>query len=406
MPKGSHYEGNESTCYAESSDGIAWTRPPLRLFNIHGATENNVILTERDSKVWTLAPFLDTKPGVDPKERFKAIACDSIFDENGKLAWALIALASPDGVHWKRLREKPVVYNDLPKFGFDSQNVAFWSDAEQKYLLYGRSNLTKPRAMRAVSRWTSDNFLDWGPRTLMRNMHDGKPTDDEHLYINQTHPYYRAPHIYLATPARLVMRQALSPEQVAQIPGADPKQAASISDTAIATSRGGDVYDRTFMESWIRPGTGPQNWLTRDNYAANGIVQTGPAEMSVYVHEDYGLPSAHLRRYAMRLDGFASLNAPFKGGEMVSKALTFTGRQLTLNYATSAVGELRVEIQDAAGVPLPGYALDDCIPIIGDEIERAVSWKAGAEVAALAGKPVRLRLVMKDADVFAIRFAP
>ena len=163
--------------------------------------------------------------------------------------------------------------------------------------------------MRAVSRWTSDNFLDWGKRTLMRNLHEGKPTDDEQLYTNQTHPYFRAPHIYVATPARLVLQQALSTEQIAQIPGADPKQATSIADTAFATSRGGDVYDRTSMESWIRPGMGAKNWLTRDNFAARGTVQTGPAEMSIYVHEDYGLPSANLQRYALRLDGFASVNA-------------------------------------------------------------------------------------------------
>ena len=42
--------------------------------------------------------------------------------------------------------------------------------------------------------------------------------------------------------------------------------------------------------------------------------------------------------------------------------------------------------------------------IIGDHISRIVQWKSGAGVASLAGKPVRLRFIMKDADLYSIRF--
>ena len=89
---------------------------------------------------------------------------------------------------------------------------------------------------------------------------------------------------------------------------------------------------------------------------------------------------------------------------MLTKPLTFTGKELEINYRTSAAGSVRVELQDAAGKPLPGYTLDDCPEIIGDEIERIVRWKAGSDVSKLAGQPVRLRFAMKDADLFAIRF--
>ena len=42
--------------------------------------------------------------------------------------------------------------------------------------------------------------------------------------------------------------------------------------------------------------------------------------------------------------------------------------------------------------------------MIGDAIERVVRWRSGSEVRALKGKPVRLRFVMKDADLFSYRF--
>ena len=46
----------------------------------------------------------------------------------------------------------------------------------------------------------------------------------------------------------------------------------------------------------------------------------------------------------------------------------------------------------------------DCPEMIGDEIERVVAWKGGADVAKLAGKVVRLRFALRDADLYALRF--
>jgi hypothetical protein len=77
---------------------------------------------------------------------------------------------------------------------------------------------------------------------------------------------------------------------------------------------------------------------------------------------------------------------------------------LEINYSTSAAGSIRVEIQEMGGEPIPGFRLADCPEIIGDEIARVVSWKDGGDVSRLAGKPVRLRFVMKDADLFSLRF--
>ena len=75
-----------------------------------------------------------------------------------------------------------------------------------------------------------------------------------------------------------------------------------------------------------------------------------------------------------------------------------------LNFATSAAGNVRVEIQDVDGKPIPGFTLADSDEIIGNEIERDVSWKGKKDVGSLAGRPIRLLFELKDADVFAIRF--
>ena len=84
--------------------------------------------------------------------------------------------------------------------------------------------------------------------------------------------------------------------------------------------------------------------------------------------------------------------------------IVFKGSQLEINYSTSAAGSVYVEIQDAKGKPIVGRALPDCHEVFGDEIARSVAWKDGTSVKQLAGTPVRLRFVLKDADLFSFRF--
>ena len=113
-----------------------------------------------------------------------------------------------------------------------------------------------------------------------------------------------------------------------------------------------------------------------------------------------------IRRYTLRLDGFVSVNAGWKGGELIPKPIEFTGDRLDLNFSTSAAGGIRVEIQDADGQPVPGFTLADCEEVFGDEIDRTVQWQNGSDVSSLSGKTVRLRFVLKDADLYALKFNP
>ena len=375
----------DCTCYAESRDGIHWTRPSLGLFEVCGTKDNNVILAGAGAVNHNFCPFLDTKPGVPKAQRYKAVG--------GSNRTGLIPYVSADGVHWERLQDKPII----TKGAFDSQNLVFWSPAEGCYLAYFRIFY---KGKRGISRCTSKDFLTWTEPEMMTY----GDTPLEHLYTNQTQPYFRAPHLYVATPARIVFgRTVPTPEQLKELK-VHKGQTNACSDGVLLTSRGGSVYDRTFMESLIRPGSGIHHWTARSNYPALGIVPTGPGEMSIYVRRRYAMPGAHMQRCTLRTDGFASVSAGYKGGEMVTKPLKFAGKQLEVNFATSAAGSLRVEIRDSAGKPIEGYTLRDATPLIGDAIDRIVAWKKGSDVAPLAGKPIRLRFVLQDVDLYAIRF--
>ena len=380
---------NEVTCYAESRDGIAWNKPNLGLFKVAGTRRNNVVLAGQAPYSHNFSPFLDSRPGVPHGERFKAVA--------GTTESGLHAFASADGIRWKRLGSGPV----LTRGAFDSQNVACWSPAERRYLLYLRTWSGGDFAgYRTISRSTSEDFVHWTPPEPM-TFSDGPP---EHLYTSQTQPYFRAPHLLVSTPMRFVPgRQVLSETQAREL-GVKPGYAGDAAEAVFMTSRGGQRYDRTFLEAFLRPGLDPGNWASRAGLTALGIVGTAPGELSLYKQAHYAQPSGHLVRHTLRTDGFASIRAPYRGGEWVSHPVRFSGRRLVLNVSTGAAGGVRVELQDLTGKPLPGFGLSDCREVAGDDLEREVRWSGGAEVGALRGRPVRLRFHLKDADLYAFQF--
>ena len=366
---GERADGNkgEITRYAESQDGREWTLPELGLHEIDGSRANSAILANRPPFCHNFAPVIDTRPGVEPESRFKALA--------GTHPGGLHAFQSADGIHWEPMRAEAVVTHE--DFAFDSQNVSFWSPAERCYVCYFRSWVTPHGRLRTISRITSADYLHWSSPTPMNPNLPG-----EHLYVSGTHPYFRAPHIYVALPTRF-----------------HPDRGDSTDILFMATRAGSTTYERLFTEAFIRPGLDPQRWGNRANYAAFGVVPTGPGEMSIY-HNHSG------HRYALRTDGFVSVNAGFASGELITRPLLFTGEQLFVNYSTSAAGSLQVEIQQPDGTPIPGFTLDDSPPVVGDEIERAVRWSEDADLGKLAGKPVRLRFAMRECDLFSIQFRP
>jgi hypothetical protein len=378
------------TCYAESSDGKTWIKPNLGLVEVNGTRENNAILPSGEA----FGPFLDGRPGGEADERFKA---------NLNARGGLMGYVSGDGIHWRPVKEELLIRSTLPNH-FDSQNVMFWSEVEQCYLVYARH---AAGGKRATARATSPDFLNWSDFTPMTYSDTGSTTPSQHLYTNQTQPYFRAPHIYIALPGRFQAGRRVLTDEQAKAVDADPGGggAGDIADGVFLTSRAGStLYDFTFRESFVRPGIGYSNWTSRNNYPACGVVPTGPGEISLYVQRNYGQKTGYLERMTLRTDGFVSVNAPYDGGEMLTRPLLFSGSRLSLNYATSAAGSVRVEIQDTAGRPIDGFKLDDCPEIIGDEIERLVKWKSSDDVSGLAGKPVRLRFVLRDADLFSLRF--
>lgn len=388
--------GNEDQvvfAMAESLDGgLTFQRPNLQMVEFGGSLDNNIIYIGEPPFVPPPA-FIDTNPACPPEQRYKGL---------GSRWRKLYAMVSADGLQWRPLREEALEMEGT----FDTVNTAFWDGEAKCYRCFTRyfENLQegmveadvlgpKPTVVRAIQSSTSPDFLNWGP--VVHHEYDD-PHDTMQLYTNATIPCPGAEHHYLSFPNRYVQERIPDPDH--GTPG--------VNDALFMVSRDA-VHWKRYPEAWVRPGPDPLNWTDRNNYPTWGIVQTSDTEWSMYITEHYRRPGrpTRLRRLAVRPRGFVSLHGDYAGGEARTRAFTFGGHELRLNYSTSAAGSIRVEIQDEAGVPVRGYGVHDMEPVYGDTVDGVVRWRQRADVAALRGRPVRLRFELGDADLFALRFS-
>ncbi|MBM4072445.1 MAG: hypothetical protein FJ271_26480 [Planctomycetes bacterium] len=405
------------TCYAESRDGITWTRPSLGLFEVAGTRKNNVVFAE-PSAINPLMPFVDTRPGTPPEQRYKAVATK-------------FPMVSADGLRWRKLNDSTVIE------GYDSFNLAFWDAERKQYRSYSRHRRGSQEQMakgagvpktsdqgimengrdngRDIITSTSKDFVNWTKPEFLSY----SPGRISELYENNVLPYHRAPHLLRGFPVRYVDRGwTESAKALPQLQhrrnraGAyEPREGTALTDVMLMCSRDGTRFSM-WPESFIRPGLRLQdNWFYGDNFLAWGLIETpsaivgAPGELSLFATEAFLQPGpVRLRRFTLRLDGFVSVRAPLAGGELLTRPVVFAGSKLVLNYSTSAAGSVRVELQDAQGLPLPGFALGDCHDIYGDQLERTVAWKGNPDLARFAGTPVRLRFELRDADLYSIQF--
>lgn len=409
--KGYHDAHREVYCYAESSDGIHWTKPSLGLFEFEGSRANNIVLDGIGTHAFS--PFLDANPECGPEARYKALGVGG-----GELG--LYAFASPDGIHWSLMSQKPVITTGA----FDSQNLAFWDAVRSEYRCYLRDF----RNGRDIRTCTSHDFVNWTEPVFLEYTGDPDVKDQSdaacppgrvsELYTNQIIPYYRAQHIFLGFPTRYIDRGWMESHE--HLPELDyrriraaqsPREGSAITDGMLMSSRDGLHFD-VWPESFIRPGLRLRDsWFYGDNYQNWGLVETAsaiedaPPEISIYVSEAALKPYAtRFRRYTIRIDGFVSVHAPLRGGELITRPLVFAGKRLVLNFSTSAAGTVQVELQTPEGQPLEGFTLSDCHLVFGDELDRVVSWTGGSDVSALAGRPIRVRFVLRDADLYSFQF--
>jgi len=401
-------------CYAESRDGITFTKPKLGLRNVGEDNETNVILDWRDNAWDNFMVFKDENPACPPAERYKGICSwqikldkDGRPDPNGTWDRGLWCFVSPDGINFTR------GWCLTKKGAFDSLNIAFWDKERQLYHVYYRvqygvkNDRYGDNNVRGSRHIVSKDFHTWNEG---ENIRFGSK-EDYPLYTSCVEPYFRAPDIFVGFPSRYVERKEWTPT-FDSLPDVEnrrdryknvPRYALALTDTVFMWSHDGVNFER---EDEVFLGQGPErarSWTYGNTFPARGLVVTpgwrgSDDVLNFYFNDGHwsGCP-ATLDRYTIRMDGFISRHATYDPQVLVTKPFVFKGGELEINFATSARGYLRVEIESKGGAK----AVSD--DLVGDSTHRKVAFVQGT-LADLAGQEVVMKMTMSDADIYSFRF--
>ncbi len=422
------YPAGGHLCYARSKDGITWEKPNLGLGEHNGSRDNNIVLGAGANGIdeWNSEGMIFVDPTAPPDQRFRYAT--RISDVNKHT----VIFSSPDGIHWRLTHDKVLTFTHPEgRQHLDSQNVIFWDDRIGKYVAYMRYNRHVPGFRgRSVARGESATFDGFkevqesdvilAPDPLDASL-DGHPVADYYTsgiirYPFAQDAYFMFPQAYLH-----YVRGAMPEFTDEPIVNAGPLH------TQFGASRDGITWQRFGRRPFVDLGIKGQfdcysarlfhglvpsvdgNSLYMYYVGGDGLHGWGRDERNNRLLTAGGLAPTRnvsiISRLELRMDGFVSAQAAYSGGEFTTPPMRFAGRGLVLNVDTSATGLVRCELLDHEWKPIPGFGLEDCDLIhTANEINRVVTWKGSGDVSALAGQPVRLRVVFRDADLYAFQF--
>jgi hypothetical protein len=177
----------------------------------------------------------------------------------------------------------------------------------------------------------------------------------------------------------------------------------------LLTSRNGRDWSRPIRELFFADSLG-KSWrykvfkifanppIERDGRL---LIYYGGKTGTIPVEEGYE-PFQAMCLATLRKDGFVSLTADDEAGQVITKPFVATGNKLLLNVDVHEVGEARVEVLDEESDPIRGFELSSSIPLRGRSIEQLVGWRDAARWSQLAGRQVRLRIQLRNADLYAL----
>ncbi len=424
---------NSMCCLAWSDDGIDWELAPVDRFEVAGLARNNVVMP---GAVGT--PFLDaqqtsgcrfwfvgtlgerTEPPVWDEAR------DTYFggydaDDGRRVHAGLYLLHSEDGISWRRQRSGVVV-----PFRCDSQNQVFYDAGAGAYVAYLRGASPVPGRRRTVARLTSPALtqlpFDFREDTTLpkspAGLHDRLPPQcapfvmeaDERdppatdVYTPCVNPYGWADDATFAFPT--IYRHYEGQDSHGR-DDRGQKQNAGPLEVQLAVSRDGVTFER-FRTPYVGLGLMDEPQLGGSVYMGVGLVRRENYIYQYYAEGEcthgYYDRDVHIWQAKQRLDGFVSVDAGPDGGWLVTPPIEFAGSRLLLNIDCSAMGEAWVELQDETGVPLPGCTLEDAVSVDRNGVAQKVWWRGGPDVGLLSGRPVRLKIKLRSAKLYAFQF--
>ncbi len=404
-------------CYALSRDGVEWEKPFLGLHQYEGTSYNGSPLGTRNNIIPNgVAPVRDPNDP-DPSRRYKAQHhADGTRNKKKKFA------VSPDCFTWEWLDVPPIPKGGTSTCTYDEEKGLFIIMVKRSGP-YGRS----------VCLSTSTDFEDWTEAEMVfhadeQDQENGKERlakffeDPEYQrpIVNRPQEYktdvyqvsvFPYEELYIGMPVMFHQSGKRPPmyenvdgrKSIELICSRDLRNWERVAERQpfIEQSPVGDgsAYDTAQLGPANRPIVrNDELWFYYGGYRHRCISQAGAWA------REY-LDGGAICLAKLRLDGFCSLLAGVEPGSVLTTPVAVEGSELHLNV-NSWRGSVRAELIDAAdGRALEGYTMDESMPVVVDEVDAVLGWKNKADLSELAGKTVRVRFTLLDAELYAFWFA-
>ena len=376
LPSG--LRGVYPTLYAESDDGITWTRPKLGLHNFNGSKANNIVIPAGN----LFGLHIDENEP-NPKRRYKGIVAHrpNYVPREGYFLYT-----SPDGIHWTREIEEPLAISlqgyTLPQSGIGDTSIFRWDRHLKKYI--GDVKFVLPGKMRCRGIMESDDLIHW-TRPRMTVYPDSLDDSDSQIYSQNSFCYESM---------WLGFLRVMHTERT---------KAHKQTTVELTASRDGRHWSRVGNREEIIPLGTEAEWDTDYHDPFWGPVTVGD-ELWIYYR------SAKLRRNLprrwdmglakIRKDGFVSLDAGKSVGLVTTRPLSFAGKHLFLNAEVDNGGSIKVALLSSDGKSISGYTFEDAQPVTHDATKLPVTWSKKSAYKLPPGEHVRLRFQLQNAKLY------
>ena len=398
-----HVPINEAAyiCYAESRDGAVWTKPQLGLHAFRGSKDNNIVLVSPGTHFDSTSVIHRPHDKQWPYRMLTFIGRWPYKEELVRKQWGdpppfgirrhgHFAFGSRDGIHWQELN------NNQPVLRVSDRSMFWWDPHKQIYV--GAAKRSKNGKRAQAYAWSRD-MLHW--KVTADWIHAADPQDDPR---DEAEAAYCFPYGEQWVGFAEMRRVRKSDKGVVD--------RGTTINWELLSSRDGRHWTRPIRDLFFADGSEQTGRYRVFKIIANPpierdgrlLIYYGGKTGTVPVERGYA-PFQALCLASLRKDGFVSLTADKKPGHLVTKPFVATGSQLLLNVDVHDAGAVRVEVLDEKGDAIAGYHISDSIPLQGHAIDQPVTWRGDVKWRQLAGRQVRLRIQLSNADLYAVATA-
>ena len=403
--------GEGLTGYAESRDGIEWTKP---LVSQDGKSN---LITHRGKNRYT---FYEASFMIDPNvpwghpEKYKAA-----FNP-GNVQCAIAH--SANGIHWTSYNNGRSVTGRAA----DTFNQILWDPIGKRYMLITRTDLgakgglKESRASRIMVHDKNNDLITYPTawKTLVIvNIDDpgGKITkagvpvlqmESMNIWIYEN-VYFGLMHV-------LTIGELTGSEGRIAVADPDKRPEADVIDYYIGTSRNGQDFDMSWVyarKPFINRGL-DGSFDKASIQPSSQIITRGDEHLIYYtgLYAQHHAPKAAQKQSGriglakLPLDRFISQRAGDKVGTITTKPFNLEGDTLEVNVDARA-GWVRIELLDEMDKLISGYSGEEAKKYKGvDELRLRPKWKTGDDLLRLKGITIKLRFTLQNAKLYAFKF--